>query len=86
MKILITIGLGIGTVFFCLVCMIIIIEIMHFIAVKFAREKTELQTEDQPQTEEIDHGTLVALIAAAVAENLGKDISAIRINSIKKIY
>jgi Na+-transporting methylmalonyl-CoA/oxaloacetate decarboxylase gamma subunit len=84
MKILMTVGLGLGTVFVGLICMILLIELMHLIAVKFSTDKTQ-EIKLQSLHQDIDHSVLVTLIAAAVAEEIGKDISAIRINSIRKI-
>lgn len=85
MEIITTIGLGLGTVFLGLVFIIILIEIMHFIANKFSKKKEIPKVEEPLQQETIEHGILVAAIASVIAEDMGKDISAIRINSIKKI-
>jgi len=85
MEILTTVIFGLGTVFFGLVCLIVLIELLHFVVSKSTKKQPIVQTVQPPEIEEIDHKTLVVMIASAVAEELGKDVSAIRIKSIKKI-
>ena len=88
-EILVTVGLGLGTVAFALVMLILIIMLMH--AVISAFTKNEKSASEKPvqvvnnDADDIDHGTLVAVASAAIAETLGKDVSAIRIKSIKKL-
>jgi sodium pump decarboxylase gamma subunit len=43
------------------------------------------QEEKTPNTPELDEGELIAVIAAAVAASLGRDIPEIRINSIRRV-
>jgi len=43
------------------------------------------QEEKAPSTPELDEGELIAVIAAAVAASLGRDIPEIRINSIRRV-
>lgn len=81
------IGLGLGTVFVCLVCLVIICYLMSVVAKLFVKDKKEdtKQTAQKPQTEITNKGEFVAAIAAAIAEDLGCELSGIRIKSIKKI-
>ncbi len=89
MEILTSVLLGIGTVFFGLICLIILIQAMHAILARFTpaeQPKPKAAPAPAPKAEpEIDHNTLVAIASAAVAEQLGKDVDAIRIRSIRKL-
>ena len=83
----VVIGIGIGTVFTCLVCLVIICYLMSAIAKLFVKDKKEniKQAPQKPQTEITNKGEFAAAIAAAIAEDLGCNVSGIRIKSIKKI-
>ena len=80
--------MGMGTVFFGLICLIVLTTIMGHI---FARQ----QKTAAPAAASVsaapaaDHGPIrpevVAAISAALAEDLGPDITGIRIKSIKKL-
>ena len=82
------VALGMGTVFVGLVCIVILISIMNIF---FSRTKPAAQpatTNAAPKIssgdERLDSET-VAAVSAALAETMGKDVSAIRITSIKKV-
>jgi len=81
------IGIGLGTVFTCLVCLVIICYLMSIVAKLFVKEKKEevKQTAQKPQAGIANKGEFVAAIAAAIAEDLGCELSGIRVKSIKKI-
>ena len=80
------IGLGLGTVFVCLVCLVIICYLMSVVAKLFVKDKKEeTKTTQKPQTEITNKGEFAAAVAAAIAEDLGCDVTGIRIKSIKKI-
>lgn len=92
MDILTTVLLGVGTVFIGLICLVLIIELTHVIVSAFDHNKKTAEkpavlpaAPDKSSVDEIEHGTLTAIIAAAVAEELGKDVEAIRIRSIRKV-
>ena len=98
MDILNTVILGVSTVFIGLVCIIILVEIMHTIYTALSSgEKKESTTATVPAataepTKEtandaltVNRGEVVAAIAAVIAEDLGRDVKAIRITSIKRI-
>ena len=80
--------MGMGTVFFGLICLIVLTTIMGHILAR--QQKTAAPaaapisaapaTDDGPIRPEV-----VAAISAALAENLGTDITGIRIKSIKKL-
>lgn len=84
--------MGIGTVFVGLICIIILCKIMSAVIRLFQKSpenKIEQATPVQntsPASKAIPaRGELSAAIAAAIAEYTGKDISGIRILSIKKL-
>ena len=85
MDILFVCLMGLGTVFFGLICLIILCSLMSFIFQKVHKEKPPV-AENSVVSEEIpNREETVAAISAAIAEDLGRDISAIRILSIKKM-
>lgn len=100
-----TIGMGLGTVFFGLICLILICTLTSAVIRKLeGLKKPEAAPAtpapapapaapaptSRPSTgigarSAYERGALSAAIAAAIAEELGTDISGIRIVSIKKI-
>lgn len=80
------IGLGLGTVFAGLVGLILICYIMSSVVKLFApKEKSKVQPTSSKEAPIANKGELVAAIAVAIAEDLGKDVTGIRIKSIKRI-
>ncbi len=89
--------LGVGIVFAGLVCIIGLVELMTFICNKItsrsaskvansAPAQAPVQASAPKQGAEIENrGELIAAICAAVAEENGTDISAIRVISFKKL-
>lgn len=79
--------MGMGTVFFGLICLIALTRLMS-IALRGGRQKAETAAEPRP-AEPIARQTIapemVAAVSAAIAEELGTDISGIRILSIKRL-
>lgn len=75
--------LGMGTVFIGIAAIIVICLLISLISRAGRREEPakEVKEEEQAQIS----GELAAVIGAAVAEELGKDVSAVRIVSIKKV-
>jgi Na+-transporting methylmalonyl-CoA/oxaloacetate decarboxylase gamma subunit len=82
-------GLGIGTVSIGLICIIILCKIVSAICIASDKKKSDQTTTAAPSapagTIIENRQELIAAISAAVAEELGKDVSAIRILSFKKI-
>ena len=82
--------IGVGTVFAGLVCIVLLCKIIGLFCGKAkADEKTvtaapapQVQTAAQPIE---NRQQIIAAVSAAVAEELGTDVSAIRILSFKKI-
>ncbi len=82
--------LGIGTVFIGLICIIIICSLIGFFVRKFSKDEaiSSVGAGNTPASsaEEIpNRQEMIAAISAAIAEASGKDMSAIRIVSVKKI-
>lgn len=83
--------MGIITVFVVLVCLIAIIKIMGAI-MKSINSKNELAAATPAPTPVAtqapatgNNQQVVAAIAAAIAEDMGEDVSHIKIHSIKKV-
>ena len=75
--------MGMGTVFFGLICLIILTSLMGRIMSR--KTPTPAAAAPVPADAEPDRRELVAAISAAIAEDLGTDITGIRILSIKKL-
>ncbi len=78
--------MGIGTVFFGLICIILLVTLMSFVCRK-TEQKTTLAPVSAPAgVPKAGIGPeLIAAVSAAIAEEMGTDISAIRIISMKQI-
>ena len=77
--------MGMGTVFFGLICLILLTSLMGRICGKIKPEAAPAAPAAAAPAAEPDRQQLVAAISAAVAEELGTDISGIRILSLKKL-
>lgn len=82
------VGLGIGTVFVGLIAIIIVCKIVSFCC-KGSKDNPVEQKEVQapvalPQQIE-NRQEIIAAVSVAIAEELGTDVSALRILSFKKI-
>ena len=85
---LFVVGLGIGVVFVGLICIVILCKIVSAFCMIGQKNKTN----DTPVAPEVatsepiqNRQEIIAAVSAAIAEELGTDISAIRILSFKKI-
>ena len=84
------IGMGVGTVFVGLICIIVICYIMGAIINAFEKRKPAPEVKPAPAVSAApapieNKGELIAVISAAIAEELGEDVEAIRIKSIRKV-
>lgn len=84
------VAMGIGTVFVGLICIIIICKIMSLFFVK--NKKNEASPAPSTPTAAVaqnkvieNRQEIIAAVTAACAEEMGADISAIRVISFKKI-
>ncbi len=87
----VVIGIGIGTVFIGLICLILICYIMSVVVKLFEKnEKSETKeikpaAPSQPAAPSVNKGEFAAAVASAIAEDLGTDVTGIRIKSIRRI-
>ncbi len=84
------VGIGLGTVFAGLIGLILICYIMSSVVRLFAKSekptnKPQATHIAQPQAAISNKGEFAAAIACAIAEDLGTDVTGIRIKSVKKL-
>lgn len=82
--------MGLGIVFFGLICIVVLCSLMSVIfkGLNKGNDKVEntVAAPVAPITAEIENKQeFIAAVSAAIAEESGSDVSAIRIKSIKKI-
>ena len=78
--------MGIGTVFFGLICIILLVTLMSFVCRKTEQQTTLAPVSAPAGVPKAGIGPeLIAAVSAAIAEEMGTDISAIRIISMKQI-
>lgn len=79
--------MGMGTVFFGLICLIALTYIMSAIVRKAEKSKPAPAAVPTPvpAAAPVNQAELIAAISAALAEELGTDITGIRILSLKKV-
>ncbi len=76
-------AMGIGTVFLGLICLIIICSIIGAFC-RIGQKKAVTAAPAAPEKIE-NKQEILAAVSAAIAEELGTDVSAIRITSFKKL-
>ncbi len=79
------VGIGMGTVFVGLICLVGICRLVGFVVSKLPEGKEKAKTKTPPDEEIPNRQEFIAAISAAIAEEIGKDVKAIRITSIKRI-
>ena len=82
------VGMGVGTVFIGLLCIVLLCLIMSAICRAFEKKpKTAKAPVASVSAEKPNENRqeIIAAVSAALAEEMGTDISAIRIHSFKKI-
>ena len=85
--------IGVAVVFFGLACIIGLVELMTLICNKLLERGTKKPAKSQPTQAPApvasapveNRGEIVAAVCAAIAEEEGTDISAIRVVSFKKV-
>lgn len=81
--------MGVGTVFVGLICIIVLCKIMGlFFASSAKTEKVKAKENSAPAVQSAviqNRQEIIAAVTAAAAEEMGKDISAIRVISFKKL-
>lgn len=79
------IGLGIGTVFFGLVCIVLLCKIIGLFKEKPQKSETKADTILAETETKAERQQIIAAVVAALAEDMGKDANAFRVVSFKKI-
>ena len=81
--------MGMGTVFFGLICIVVLCYLMSLIVRETAKKEpvpaqapAAVKAAPAPLA---NKGEIIAAVAAAVAEDLGTDVSGIRIHSFKQV-
>lgn len=77
-------AMGMGTVFFGLICLIGLTKLMSAVCGKGQKVSSAEERQQAPAPEAI-RPEAVAAVSAAIAEELGTDITGIRIRSIKRL-
>ena len=78
--------MGVGTVFVGLIRIILLVSLMSWICRKLAKPVSAAPVVPAaPQRQVTNGGEILAAVSAAIAEELGTDVSAIRITSIKRV-
>ena len=79
--------MGLGTVFAGLLCIILLVTLMSWVCARTSAPKTVPQMPAAPAMPASGAVTpaMMAAVAAAIAEDMGTDVSAIRIVSMKKV-
>ncbi len=77
-------GIGLGTVFVGLISLVAICKLIGFICSKLPDGKRP-KTKEGEEAQIPNRQEFIAAVSAAIAEDLGEDVSAIRIVSVKRI-
>ena len=80
--------MGLGTVFAGLLCIILLVTLMSWVCARTSAPKTVPQMPAAPAAMPAPGAVppaMMAAVAAAIAEDRGTDVSAIRIVSMKKV-
>ena len=76
--------MGLGTVFAGLLCIILLVTLMSWVCARTSAPKTPAAPAAMPAPGAVTPA-MMAAVAAAIAEDMGTDVSAIRIVSMKKV-
>ena len=77
--------MGLGTVFAGLLCIILLVSLMSWVCTRTAGAQTPPKAAVPAAPAAAEAVSPAAAVAAAIAEDLGTDVSAIRIVSMKKV-
>ena len=84
LDVLSVVGIGLGTVFVGLICLVGICKLIGLVCAKLP-DKKEAGKALPEETDIPNRQEFIAAVSAAIAEELGEDVSAIRITSVKRI-
>lgn len=79
------IGLGIGTVFFGLICIVLLCKIIGLFCKGSAKREDKVEQKTPATLVGKERQQIIAAVVAACAEEMGKDVKALRVVSFKKI-
>ena len=82
---LFVLGLGLGTVFVGLICIIILCKLMSAICSKIGKNPTQPAVVVPSAASIPNRQEFIAAVSAVIAEEMGTDVSKIRILSVQKI-
>lgn len=77
--------MGMGTVFFGLICLIVLTTLLGRVCGQKQQSAPAAVSPAPAATPAVNQQELIAAVSAAIAEELGTDITGIRILSIKKV-
>ena len=77
--------MGMGTVFFVLICLIVLTTLLGRVCGRKQQAAPEAAISAPAAVPAVNQQELIAAVSAAIAEELGTDITGIRILSIKKV-
>ncbi len=78
--------MGVGTVFVGLVCIVLLVTLMSWLCRRLGKKKSAAPAAASvPSRQSSNAGEILAAISSVIAAELGTDVSAIRITSIKKV-
>ena len=83
--------LGMGTVFFGLVCIVVLCYVMSALCKMFGKEEAEAPKAAPVAPAAVNNAKvenkqeIIAAVACAIAEELGTDVEGIRIKSFRKL-
>ena len=76
-------GIGMGTVFVGLICLVGICKLIGLVVSKLPQGGKK--PKEEPPVEIPNRQEFIAAVSAAIAEELGEDVRAIRITSVRRI-
>ena len=87
------VAMGVGTVFIGLICIIVLCTIMSALYKCFSKQGKQTAVPEAKASASasaasdtiLDRPAFIAAVSAAVAEDLGTDVSGIRIHSVKRV-
>lgn len=78
--------MGVGTVFVGLVCIVLLVTLMSWLCRRLGKNTSDVPAPaPAPSRQAANAEELLAAISAVIAAELGADVSAIRITSIKRV-
>ena len=78
--------MGVGTVFVGLVCIVLLVTLMSWLCRRLGKKEPAAPAAvPVPSRQSSNAGEILAAISSVIAAELGTDVSAIRITSIKKV-